>query len=57
MGNILEAIWNLPWYKVAVIAVADDAILFLKLWWLWCIFLAVFAIVVINGMRKDKKRG
>lgn len=30
--DILDTIWKMPWYKVMVIAVADDVILFLKLW-------------------------
>jgi len=30
--GILERIWELPWYKVLVIAVIDDVILFVKLW-------------------------
>ena len=43
MGEILESIWNLPWYKVLVIAAADDAILFLKMWW-------AIVLIVLVGM-------
>ena len=35
MGEIINQIWQLPWYKVFIIAVADDAILFIKLWPAW----------------------
>jgi len=31
IGELIDAIWALPWYKVMVIAVVDDVILFLKL--------------------------
>ena len=45
MMDILEKIWELPWYKILVIAVADDVILFLKLWWLWLTILIVVVLV------------
>jgi len=32
MGEILESIWDLPWYKVLVIAAADDCAFSLKVW-------------------------
>ena len=47
VGDILEAVWNLPWYKVLVVAVADDAILFLKIWWLWLAFMVVAIVIII----------
>ena len=34
-GEIIDAIWNLPWYKVLWVAVVDDVIIMLKLWPLW----------------------
>jgi len=55
MRDILEAIWDLPWYKVFVIAVVDDAILFLKLWWLTCTLIVVivigYIVIYIKGKR------
>jgi hypothetical protein len=27
IGNVLDQIWNMPWYKVLVIAAADDVVL------------------------------
>ena len=56
IGNILDAIWNLPWHKVLVIAIADDAILFLKLWWLWAIIL-IITIISFISFRKKKSKG
>ena len=32
IGSIIDQIWNMPWYKVLVIAAVDDVILFLKIW-------------------------
>lgn len=32
---IIEAIWELPWYKVLYIAVVDDFILAAKIWPFW----------------------
>ena len=32
MWDILTEIWELPWHKVLVIAVLNDAILFVKIW-------------------------
>ena len=55
MREILEAIWDLPWYKVLVIAIADDAILFLKMWWLYCIIFVVIAIIYIKIYIKGKR--
>lgn len=46
MGGILAKIWALPWYKVFVIAVADDIILFLKMWWLWAGIILLIAIYI-----------
>ena len=35
MGQIIEAMWELPWYKVMIIALVDDFMIFIKLWpWL-----------------------
>ncbi len=53
MWEILSEIWALPWYKVFIIAVADDAILFVKIWpaWLGLIILCVI-IVVVGGKGK-----
>ena len=45
LGQCLDAIWNLPWYKVLCVAVVDDVFLFLKLWPLW-IAMIVFGTMV-----------
>jgi len=55
MREILEMIWDLPWYKVLVIAVVDDAILFLKIWWLYCIIFLAIAIIYIMDYIKGKR--
>ena len=48
IGEIINMIWNLPWYKVLVIAAVDDAIILIKLWpvWLGLLALAIIAAVV-----------
>jgi len=33
--EILEKIWELPWYKVMVIAIFDDIYFLIKMWWLY----------------------
>lgn len=60
MWDILEQIWELPWYKVLVVAVADDVILFLKL---WPVYLTIFGVGVVSVIgyfvykwHKSKKR-
>lgn len=55
MNDILETIWNLPWYKIVVIAAADDAILFIKLWWMWLIFGIIAIGFVIAAQVKQWK--
>lgn len=42
MGDIISQIWELPWYKVLVIAAADDVILFIKLWPVYIVLLIIF---------------
>lgn len=41
MGDIIDKIWDMPWYEVLVIAIADDVILITKLWWLYVIFIVI----------------
>lgn len=45
MGPIIDAIWQLPWYQILIVAIADDAILIMKVWPLWVL------IAVIIGLR------
>lgn len=52
MGNIINAIWNSPWYQVLIIAIVDDIILFLKLWWLWGGCIALCFILAAYNWRK-----
>jgi len=42
MWKILEQIWELPWYEVLVIAICDDAILFVKIWPVYIIFIIIW---------------
>jgi len=52
MFDILNMIWDLPWYKVLVIAAADDVILFIKLWWFYLIIIGL--IIGWSLINKDK---
>ena len=44
IDEILRAIFDLPWYKVLVVAIIDDGLFLLKLWPLWItlIFIGIF---------------
>jgi len=44
MWEILKQIYELPWYQVIAIAIADDAIVFLKI---WPAYIALIIIIVI----------
>jgi hypothetical protein len=39
--QIIERIWELPWYDVMYIALADDWILFVKLWPVWALLFSI----------------
>ena len=43
--DIIAEIWKQPWYKVMIIAAADDIILLIKMWpcWVGLIFLSILA--------------
>ena len=43
MEAIIEAIWQLPWYKVLWIAIVDDFIFLVKTWPFWVI---IFILVI-----------
>ena len=48
MGNVLNQIWNLPWYKVMVVAIVDDWILLIKLIVpIFCLVLIIFVSCLI----------
>jgi len=47
LGEVLEAIWNLPWYKVVIVATVDDFILLVKLWPLWVALVGIAILLVI----------
>ena len=49
--EIMDIIWDLPWYKVLIISMIDDFILLAKLWPLW----AALACLVITLIILDKK--
>lgn len=42
--DILREIWNLPWYKIIVVALVDDAIVFIR------IVLPLLVLVVVGGL-------
>lgn len=54
LGEVIDAIWALPWYKVMAVAIIDDFLLLLKVWPLWAV-VAIIAIIV--GVRNSRKRG
>jgi len=45
--QIMEMIWNLPWYDVLKIAIYDDFILLYKLWFVWLIIILTGTYVII----------
>lgn len=45
LGEIIDIIWNMSWYKVLVIAAVDDAILLIKLWPVYIFFIIVVIII------------
>jgi len=47
IGEVINMIWNMPWYKVLVIAAVDDVIILIKLWPLWVALLAIGVITAI----------
>jgi len=47
MWEILKQIWELPWYEVLVIAAADDAILFVKIWPVYVVITIIWLIIVL----------
>ena len=55
MGPIIDAIWQLPWYKVLIIAVADDAIFLVKLWPLWGLIALIIVLLYLYGQWSDWK--
>lgn len=46
--QIIDQIWQLPFYKVAWIAFVDDMILFCKIWPLWLVLVAVIVICLVS---------
>jgi len=61
MEEIIEAIWQLPWYKVFYIAVIDDFIFAVKTWPFWLIISALIIyyyqwMYVWKPNREAKKR-
>jgi len=46
MWEILKQIYELPWYQVIVIAIADDVIVFLKIWPAYIVLIVVGIILI-----------
>jgi len=44
--EILGKLWEMPWYKVLIIAAADDAILFIKIWPAYLALLVVYVAIL-----------
>jgi hypothetical protein len=40
--QIIEQIWNLPWYQVIKIAIYDDFIVMCKIWPVYILLLLIF---------------
>jgi hypothetical protein len=47
LGQIISEIWNQPWYKVLIIAAADDVIFMIKI---WPLYVAVIIIVILVAL-------
>jgi hypothetical protein len=45
VGEVLNIIWNMPWYKVIAIAAADDIIVFIKIWPVYILFFVFAALI------------
>jgi len=57
VDEIIAEIWELPWYKVMVIAAKDDGILFIKTWWLWIPLWAFgFGVLMWTDRNKGKEK-
>lgn len=63
-GEIIAQIWQLSWYQVLVIAIADDVILIVKLWPVWagilgaCLYFSLISICKRYAkIRKRRKSG
>ena len=55
MGEIIEQIWELPWYKVLFIAIVDDLILAVKLWPLYIVIIGIVVTIIISKRLTRKK--
>jgi hypothetical protein len=54
MQDILRSIWELPWYKVLVVAMADDVILAIKMWPLVVVAIAAGVYFILAKRRKRR---
>jgi hypothetical protein len=43
--DIVEQIWQLPWYQVLVIAIVDDIILLAKIWPAWVVIMILSLVI------------
>jgi len=51
INQIIKMIMELKWYQVLVIAIVDDAILFIKMWW---IFIPLLIFLIIVGILRGR---
>lgn len=49
--EIMDIIWDLPWYKVLIISIIDDFVLLTKLWPLWAALACLIIILIILNKR------
>ena len=52
IGQVIDGIWQLPWYKIFVVAVLDDVILLIKLWPVWAVMgVGAIGLIVLASRR------
>jgi len=55
MYEILKQIYDLPWYKVIAIAIADDFIVLMKIWPFFIFLIIVVAVLLFLTNRPSDK--
>jgi len=55
--DILREIWNLPWYKIIVVALVDDAIVFVRIVLPFLILVVAvgFAVAAVGEMTRRSR--
>ena len=55
IGQVIDQIWQLPWYQVLIIAFVDDLIFMLKIWPVILIVILIVILSVVIPHFKTKK--